>query len=289
MLKRAAIIYICTGAYIEYWHDFFDSFEDNFLENYEKHYYVFTDAQEVYMNNNERVHVHYQAHLPWPLIALMKFHISLQIKDELIKYDFVYISNANIVCKAKILEEDILPNKDEGQRYSFTLHPGYFYDKRYTHKCYTEYERNKASLAYIPYNVGEFYVYGNMWGGMGVDFVELLEDLDYRIGEDLKKRIIPVWHDESYVNRYTATHNDFRLLNPGYCYPVGFDVDFEKKIVGVPKVTVFDVNNFKGYYEKTEKYNVSVYFGVLYKRTIKRWGPFLHYVWDRLLNKKPAE
>ena len=47
-MKKVAIMYICTGAYIEYWKEFYDSFEQNFLSDYEKHYYLFTDKKKLY-------------------------------------------------------------------------------------------------------------------------------------------------------------------------------------------------------------------------------------------------
>ena len=288
-MKKAAIMYICTGAYIEYWKEFYDSFEQNFLSDYEKHYYLFTDKKKLYQEENSKVHVYYQEHLPWPLITLMKYHIALTIKEQLVNYDFVYWSNANIKCESKINAKDILPDKKKGQRFTFTLHANNFVDKRYIHKFNFEYERNRRSLAYIPYNIGRYYIYGNMWGGSGKDVVELMENFDNRINEDLKKRIIPIWHDESYVNHYVVTHSDYRLLDPGYCYPVGFEIDFEKKIVGVAKLSVFDVNSFKGYYSPPQK-------SLPQRCIIKFWGafesrilPIVYFCRDKLLRRKPAE
>ena len=128
-----------------------------------------------------------------------------------------------------------------------------------------------------------------MWGGSGKDVVELMENFDNRINEDLKKRIIPIWHDESYVNHYVVTHSDYRLLDPGYCYPVGFEIDFEKKIVGVAKLSVFDVNSFKGYYSPPQK-------SLPQRCIIKFWGafesrilPIVYFCRDKLLRRKPAE
>ena len=265
-MKKVAIIYICTGPYIAYWKNFYDSFESKFLPDWEKHYFVFTDNAEIYQKENARVHYKYQMPLPWPLIALLKFHIALSAENELKQFDFIYISNANIICEQVIKEEDILPRSDKGEHFVFTLHPGYYSCK---HCYFYPYERDSNSLAYIPYNQGKLYVYGNMEGGYTKYYIELLKDWDVRIMEDLKNRKIAKWHDESYVNHYVAMHNDYRVLNPGYCYPVGFEVPFERKIVGVPKDTVFDVNAFKGYYSPTQKNKLLLYIDVIYKKTIQ--------------------
>ena len=36
MKKSIGVLYICTGPYVLFWKDFFESFEKNFLPNIEK-------------------------------------------------------------------------------------------------------------------------------------------------------------------------------------------------------------------------------------------------------------
>lgn len=48
MNKSIGILYICTGPYILFWKDFYESFEEKFLPSYQKKYFVFTDADTVY-------------------------------------------------------------------------------------------------------------------------------------------------------------------------------------------------------------------------------------------------
>ena len=288
-MKKVAIIYICTGPYIAYWKNFYDSFESKFLPNWEKHFFVFTDNAEIYQKENARVHYKYQMPLPWPLITLLKFQFVLEIEEELKKYDFIYMSNANIICEQFIEEKDILPRPELGEHIVFTHHPGCYIDKRYNHPYNCEYERDPNSLAYIPYNKGKIYVYGNMHGGYTQYYIALVRELARRINEDLKKGKIAKWHDESHVNHYAATHDDYRVLDPGYCYPVGFEVPFERKIVGVPKDTVFNVNDFKGYYSPTQKNKLLLYIDVIYKKIIKNNMPFLYFIRDKIFNKKPAK
>lgn len=290
-MKKAAIIYLATGEYIKFWNGFYDSFEKNFLpEGWEKHYYVITNQEDIYQQTNERVHIMRQEHYPWPLIALLKFYIALRAEEELKNYDYVLQINANLICESVITEEEIMPRPEKGERISCVVHAGIVADKKnYNHKCYYEFERNPKSKAYIPYNAGHIYVYASGVGGKGSDYVDFLHEITNRTIEDLKYNIIPKWHDESYVNHYVNTHSDVRFLHPGYCYPVGFEIPYERKIVGVSKIAVFDIHNFKGYYAEPK--------GSLWKRLVRRVVgrmrnrvlPVVYYVRDTVLCRKPAE
>ena len=64
---------------------------------------------------------------------------------------------------------------------------------------------------------------------------------------------------------------------------------FERKIVGVPKDTVFNVNDFKGYYSPTQKNKLLLYIDVIYKKIIQNNMPFLYFIRDKIFNKKPAK
>ena len=45
---QIAILYICTGKYVVFWKDFYQSFEKKFLKKSEVEYFVFTDAAYIY-------------------------------------------------------------------------------------------------------------------------------------------------------------------------------------------------------------------------------------------------
>ena len=55
MKKSIGILYICTGPYVLFWEDFYKSFQKRFLIDFEKHYFVFTDAEEIYGQENQNV------------------------------------------------------------------------------------------------------------------------------------------------------------------------------------------------------------------------------------------
>ena len=243
MKKKIGMLYLCTGPYSLFWEDYYNSFEKNFLINTDKYYYVFTDqVSKINDFDSNRVKIIQIDPLPWPLITLLRFDYFLKVEEDLKKMDYILFSNANIVCKKNVDEEEIFPNDNINETLFFVQHPGHYKQAIYNFP----YERKKKSLAYIPYNCGKKYVIGAFFGGNASDFLKMTRTLKNRIEEDLKYNVIAKWHDESHINRYIIGHKNIRILNPGYCYPVGFDVPFEGKIFGVSKMAKFDVQKFKG-------------------------------------------
>ncbi len=238
--KTIGILYICTGPYSLFWNEFFTTFEKNFLRNTKKKYFVFTDSSEI--KETENIKVINIENQPWPLITLLRFRTFLMVEDDLMQCDYIMFSNANIICDAEVLEEDFLPQGNE--QIFVTTHPGY-YGKSIID---FPYDRNKKSLAYVPWNCGNDYVIGAMFGGTRKGFLNLCKTLKQNIEEDLKKNIIARWHDESHLNRYIIGRNDIKILSPEYCYPYGMKVDYFKRISAVSKQDKFNVKEFKGQY-----------------------------------------
>lgn len=237
MGKGIAILYICTGEYVCLWEEFYKSFEEKFVCGMSKDYFVFTDAESVYGDVKDNVHRIYQENLGWPGNTLFRFKIFLTQKEELLKYDYVFFMNANIVCASEIGEEFLPKN----ERLTVVIHPGFYNTLNY---FYT-YDRNRKSSAYIPYGKGEVYVTGGVNGGRSIDFMELCEELDRKTDDDYKKGIIALWHDESHLNKYIWKHCVYKLLPPSYFYTEGCDIPFEKKLVARDKSRYFNVSSVK--------------------------------------------
>lgn len=277
MAKSIGILYICTGPYYLFWEDFYKSFEKNFLPDTEKRYFVFTDASNIFASESDRVKVIKIINQPWPLITLLRFNTFLMIEPELLLCDYLMFSNANIICDKKVIEEEFLPRKSE--KLFVTTHPGYYGKKIIEYP----YDRNPKSLAYIPWNCGNYYVIGAMFGGTSQAFVEMSHKLKDNIAEDLKKNIIAKWHDESHLNRYIIGRDDVRVLSPSYCYPYGMNVGYDKKISAVSKQAKFDVNTFKGQYEQKRGLLRKVLGSIKRQIKIKERVMFMR---DTILNKK---
>ena len=237
-MAKIGILYICTGDYVVFWEDFYESFKKNFCTSSELHFFVFSD-RNMDFSGKENVHFYKTGHQPWPLVTLMRFHTFLSAEQDLKACDFLFFFNSNMKCVQKVDEKEVLP--DESERLVFVRHPGYWK----TNKIYVPYDRNPKSTAFIPYSRGSIYVIGAVEGGRTADFLEMCRTLKGNIETDLKSNVIARWHDESHVNHYIHTLKKYRLLSPSYCYPVGFDLPVENKIAGVSKQDKFDVKHFK--------------------------------------------
>ncbi|MES2416414.1 MAG: glycosyl transferase, partial [Patescibacteria group bacterium] len=61
---KIGILYICTGNYTIFWKEFYLSIEKNFINDIEKHYFVFTDNDQIdFENENPNIHRIYQKDL----------------------------------------------------------------------------------------------------------------------------------------------------------------------------------------------------------------------------------
>lgn len=244
MKKSIGILYICTGPYVLFWKDFYKSFEEKFLPDFEKRYFVFTDSEKIYGQDNALVRLVKIEAQPWPLITLFRFSTFLKVESELKKCDYLMFSNANMVCNDIITPEEFLPRENKNEVLAVTLHPGYWGKK----PIYFPYERRNKSTAYIPWNCGKVYVIGAMFCGTATAFLRMTKTLKNNIEEDLKNNIIAKWHDESQLNRYIISKTGIRVLSPEYCYPFGMRVQYPQKISAVSKEAKFDVKTFKGQY-----------------------------------------
>lgn len=218
---KIAILYICTGEYVEFWEDFYCSFELNFLRSDDKVYFVFTDSECIYdEKNNERIHRIYQENLGWPGNTLFRFKMFSRILEQLDAFDYIFFMNANVVCMREISREMFLPDKQE---LLVVQHWGYYDRRNYEFP----YERHKKSRAYIPYWDGQVYVCGGVNGGKAKPYIRLIRELNQRIQDDYERGVVAVWHDESHLNRYIIEHTNYRLLSPSFGYPEEEQIPFE--------------------------------------------------------------
>ena len=194
--KKVAILYISTGRYILFWENFYNAMERHFLPNHDKTYFLFTDHDFLPVKRNV-IKIH-QDQLKWPFVTLKRFHFFDKIANQLKNYDYIYFLNGTMLPVSDINEE-IFPS--EKQEFMVTIHPGYF---RASPQKFP-YDRNPKSKAYIMKGEGRYYVMGGFNGGTSAGFLKLIKTLKKWTDEDLENDVIPLWHDESMLNRYLAT------------------------------------------------------------------------------------
>ena len=94
-----------------------------------------------------------------------------------------------------------------------TLHSWYYLNDKDNYA----YDRNTLSKSYIPLGEGKFYVTGAFNGGTSKDFLKMTSIIKEWTDIDLKNNIIPLWHDESMLNKYLITY--FYNKNPLILFP----------------------------------------------------------------------
>lgn len=214
------ILIICTGKYSVFFETLYKSCEEHFLPEHNKKYYVFTDDDKIVSKDN--IIKIEQERLGWPYDTLKRFSIFNKIKETLLKEDYLFFLNANMLCLNNV-GDDILP--DEENNYLMAVqHPG-FYKK--SNILFT-YERNPVSNFYIPFGEGEFYCQGCFIGGRSLEFIDMSEKLDKLIDDDLSKGIIPIWWDESALNWYFLDKNPL-VVDQHYAYPENHRYDLSLK------------------------------------------------------------
>lgn len=207
---NVAILNISIGKYSVFWQEFYQTFEKFFLPNSEKHYYVFTDSIDIEKNTNSSVSVIKQDNLGWPYNTLLRFQMFLKIKTELQKYDYIFFANGNAVLKQELNENFINYRKE----IITIVHPGIYG----TPKSKLPLERNTKSGAYVKYGEEGMYVQGAFIGGKAQSFLSMAEKLNCLILEDIRKGIIAIWHDESFLNKYIINRKDVQIMGRQYLY-----------------------------------------------------------------------
>lgn len=235
---KIAIVYIATGNYKALWPEFYASAEKNFLPNYEKHYFVFSD-ENIAKNINNTTYIYRKWH-GFPLDSLDRFELFISIEKKLRHYQYVYFLNANAQIVQPIGKE-IFPSTQ--QKIVVAAHPTYYLRRNPDE---WPYERRQESTAYIPYGKGEYYVQGAFIGGRTKDFLEMSQILAEKIQEDKKNNIMAVWHDESHLNAYIIDKTPL-YLTPNYVW-ANYDQELFQKYTRE--------NSFKIVMRSKDTYNV---------------------------------
>ena len=197
---KIAILYICTGKYHVFFHDFYESSEKFFLSGVEKTYFVFSDNRD--FENLDKVSFHYKECEGFPKDSLFRFRTFLTIEQELQEYDYVFFFNSNMKF-VKEVNEKILPTEKDGWLCCLDAE----YEKHYPHPSFYPYERNRNSLAFIPRGLTRYrYYHAGVNGGRVKEYIEFSRNLMENIEDDYNHGIVAIYHDESHVNKYFSEH-----------------------------------------------------------------------------------
>lgn len=236
---KIGILYIAIGRYEFFWKSFYESSERYFMQGCSREYFVFTDAVSLFgEEENEHIHRIHQADMGWPDNTMKRFHLFLTIREQFKEIDYLFFFNANMEFVAPV-GMNILPD-EKGNGLVGALHSWHTDYPRWGYP----YERRSESTAYIPYLKGKHYFQGSLIGGTTKAFLQLCEVCDCWLEKDRVKNIIPIWHDESIVNRYFVD-NPPKVLDCRYNYCEIKAFPIEKKILYKDKTRYFSFGEMK--------------------------------------------
>ena len=218
--KKIGLLIVATGQYDQFVDPLIESARQHFLNGHEVTYFVFTDGTRVSRAKDVVSVLHKK--LGWPFDTMMRNEVYCKNKKILEDQDYLFALDADMRFVDAVGDEIL------GERVA-TLHPGFIDGKRGT------YETNSKSKAYVSKKEGKLYFAGGFFGGSKKEFFKIINQTTSNIHDDLSQGIIAIWHDESHWNRYCIDHPPTVVLNPSYCYPESWELDFPKKLLALDK------------------------------------------------------
>lgn len=202
-MMKIGIIYLSTGIYNTFWDGFYQSVNKFFCTSSTKNFYLFTDDPILASKQHpDNVHSYLIEDQGWVANILRRSELFLSIKEQLMENDFLFNLNSNYRAIAPIEEYEVIPTESNDWLCGLSFD---FYQEQ--HPDTYAYERNSQSKAYIPFGDGRYYFQGGFYGGKVNEFLEMSQWIKEQTDIDIAQNIIPIYHDESYVNRYFCERN----------------------------------------------------------------------------------
>jgi len=231
---KVAISFLGTGKYLDFLPKYYENIEKYFLPNSEKTILAFTDGE--LDGTPENLKVFSQEHLDWPYITLKRFEIINKAREIISNHDWFVFIDGDALVVDRIDEEDFFTDKP-----LFGVHHPCHYLKMPPHNQYPgayEITENCNAAVDLEKYQPKVYYQGCFWGGRTPEVCAMIDELEYRVGDDLKRNVIALWHDESHLNKYFIENPDLvHTYGPEYAFPEVFkdQCTFEPKIVHLAK------------------------------------------------------
>jgi len=209
---KIGIIFVGTSKYANFFEGFKKAVDQYFLNDCEKHFFVFTDQPENQLFNLDDVKVTEIEHHGWPWVTLHRFKYMNMVSNDLSAMDYVFFIDADLWPCSDITTEDII---NHGKPLIGVQHPG-FLGKVGTFELDT---RSTANIFDGKYPL-EIYRQGCFWGGKSQHIIDMINELERNVDIDSSNDVTAVWHDESHMNKYFVKNNDLvYTLHPGFATP----------------------------------------------------------------------
>ena len=219
---KVNLLIVATAKYTQFLPGLLDSAAEHFLTKHEVMFCVFTDKVKEVMHLLEDKpywsipNPPYRAesivrqflieHKPWPHSTLARFHFFKEHREEMPEADYFVYVDVDAIFQSEISDE-ILEERVSVQHCGYCDHKG------------LPFESNPLSKAYVAPGEGKQYFGGGFWGFSSVEFWKLVDAATLAIDTDEANGIVPVWNDESFLNRYLIDNPPTKVLSPSYHYP----------------------------------------------------------------------
>ncbi|MCL5437029.1 MAG: hypothetical protein M1549_04095 [Candidatus Dependentiae bacterium] len=215
---RVGLLIVATGRYIELAKPLIESARRHFLRRHQVTFFLFTDQV---VEEKADVVVLPHRRCGWPYDTLYRYYAYSDHREILSNMDYLFAMDADMLFVKpvgdEILEDLVAVRFPESIKYR------------------ESYEKHIESAAYIGPTEGDVYFAGAFYGGKTSNFFEMMTTVTGMVERDAQHNIMPIWHDESYNNRYFIDHKPTLVLSPSYCYHEWWAVPYPRKILALEK------------------------------------------------------
>ena len=213
--SKIGLLLIATGKYHRYVQALINSADNLFFNNdsAEITYYLFSDNVIELSSRRKIVQIHVD-HKPFPFASMDRFKFFTNNANQFATENYLYYVDVDCLFVDKVANE-ILGNLT-GVR-----HCGFY-------NTQGPYESNVNSCLYAQPHLYKHYFGGGFSGGKKESYLALAKWCSEKIEQDVANGIIPLWHDETALNRYFLDHPPDVELSPSYHYPQGNRAYYEK-------------------------------------------------------------
>lgn len=206
---KVGLLLIATNKYHRFLQGIISSADNWFLknDNIEVTYYILSD-QAPQIQSSRKVGYIPIEHKPFPFASMDRFKHFTNNAGAFSQEDYLYY--VDVDCKfTDTIGPDILGDLVGVRHCGYYNRPG-------------PVEDNPKSCLYVdnsyPHKWQHYYG-GGFSGGRAANYLELAKWCYEKIEQDVSNGIIPVWHDETALNRYFLDHPPTISLPPAYHYP----------------------------------------------------------------------
>ncbi len=217
---KIGLLVIATNKYVQFLQPLIDSADEHFLKDEDVTYFIYTN-QSINIKTKRKIQTFDVNHIDWPGMTLFRYELFDKSSSFLSKMDHLYYCDSDMRFIDSV-DKEIISDR------VVTIHPG-FLGKRGTPEYRSE------SLAYVKPEEEMTYFAGGFNGGSSSEFLKMSKILSERIQNDLSRNVVAIWHDESHLNRYMIDNKPTLILDPGYCYPESWKLDYHKRLLALDK------------------------------------------------------